>query len=175
MKNTLPLRLLLCVFTFLVATISLPSQASIITLSASIDGPQANAGAGTGSPGTGVASMLFDDVSNEFSWDISWSGLTGVVSVAHFHGPALLNQNAAVQVAISILSNPASGSATITDAQAADLLAGLWYINIHSTTFGGGEIRGQVVRQVTDVSAPGMLSLVVLSMIGLFYSRRRML
>jgi hypothetical protein len=87
----------------------------------------------------------------------------------------LLNQNAAVQVAISILSNPTSGSATINDAQAADLLAGLWYINIHSTFSPGGEIRGQVVRQVTDVSAPGMLSLVLLSMIGVFYSRRRML
>jgi hypothetical protein len=174
MKNKFTLRLLVCAFAFLVVTISSSSQASIINLSANIDGSQANAGIGSGSLGAGVANMLFDDVSNEFSWDISWSGLTGNVTAAHFHGAALPNQNAGVQVPISTLLSPTSGSANITGAQAADLLAGLWYINIHTDTSPGGEIRGQIVReQITDVSAPSMLSLVLLSMIGVFYSRRR--
>lgn len=173
MKITHPLHLLICTFIFIVVTISPPSQAGLITLTANIDGSQANAGTGTGSLGTGVANMLFDDVSNEFSWDISWSDLTGNVTAAHFHGPAFLNQNAGVQVAISNLSNPTSGSATINAAQEAGLLAGLWYINIHTDTSPGGEIRGQV--QVASVPEPGTLSLLLLSMIGVFYSRSKFL
>ena len=41
------------------------------------------------------------------------------------------------------------GRAAITDAQAADLLAGRWYVNIHTAAHGGGEIRfdGQVIRK----------------------------
>lgn len=176
MKIIRPLRLLMTAFVLILITISLPSQASIIKLTATIDGAQANAGAGTGSPGTGSASMLYDNVSNMFSWDISWSGLIGNVTVAHFHGPASPNQNASVQVSIDTLFNPTSGSAMITDIQASDLLAGLWYINIHSEFSPGGEIRGQVlIEQVVGVSAPGMLSVVLLSMVGAFYFRRRFL
>lgn len=176
MKITRPLRILACAFTFMLVTVSLPSQASIIKLSANIDGAQANAGSGTGSTGTGFASMMYNDLSNEFSWDVSWSGLTGNVTVAHFHGSALPNQNAGVQVAIATLFNPSSGSAIISASQAADLLAGLWYVNIHTTFSPGGEIRGQVVRErVANVSAPSVLSVFLLSIIGVFYFRRKTL
>ncbi len=171
MKITRSIHLIVCAFVLIVGTISAPSQASIITLTASIDGAQANAGLGTGSLGTGLANMFYDDVSNAFSWDISWSGLTGVVTVAHFHGAALPDQNAGVEVPISTLFNPTSGSTFISAAQAADLLAGLWYVNIHSDFSPGGEIRGQVIAdKVTKVSLPGMLSLLLLSMVGIFYS-----
>jgi hypothetical protein len=43
-------------------------------------------------------------------------------------------------------ASPANGTATLTDAQAADLQGGLWYINIHTNANRGGEIRGQVVK-----------------------------
>ena len=128
----------------------LPVSASIVNLTASIDGAQANAGAGTGSSGTGFATMTFDDTSNLFDWNISWTGLVNE-NAAHFHGPAFPGQNAGVQVGIGVASNPAIGSATLTGAQAADLLAGLWYINIHTTAFAAGEIRGQV--QVVPIPA----------------------
>jgi len=170
------IKLLTSFIAFVAFTISLPTQATIINFTSSIDGAQANAGAGTGSLGTGIASMLYDDVSNEFSWDLSWSGLTGIVTTAHFHGAALFNQNAGAQVTISIGSNPTSGSAIITAAQATDLLAGLWYINIHSDFKPGGEIRGQVARASepsVNVSEPSVLFLVLPLMMGIFYSRRR--
>ena len=150
------------------------ANADISNLSAIIDGAQANAGAGTGSPGTGVASMTYDDVTGVFAWDISWGGLIGTETVMHFHGPALPNQNAGVQVnfgAISGLTSPSIGSTTISTAQAADLLADLWYINIHTTLEPGGEIRGQVLR-VPEPTAVSML-LAAFGGFGLFHRRNR--
>lgn len=119
------------------------ANAAIFNLAANIDGIQS----GTGSPATGFASMTYDNVTGAFNWNIAWTGLTGNVTVAHFHGPALPGQNAGVQVdwgSISGLTSPSVGAANITAMQGNDLLAGLWYINIHSSLFPGGEIRGQV-------------------------------
>ena len=127
--------------------IPLHASAGVVHLEATIDGGQANAGAGTGSPGLGMASMTYDDVSGLFSWNIVWAGLIGTETVAHFHGPAAPGVNAGVQVSIDA-SSPSIGSATITAPQADDLLAGLWYINIHTDVQPGGEIRGQV--QIAD-------------------------
>jgi hypothetical protein len=38
------------------------------------------------------------------------------------------------------------GSAILTDTQAEDLMAGKWYVNIHTAAHKAGEIRGQVTR-----------------------------
>lgn len=167
MKN---LRILSVTLTCVLMLLANSAGAAIINLQSTIDGAQANAGAGTGSSGTGFATMTLDDATNLFSWDISWSGLNGNISVAHFHGPAAAGQNAGVQVnfgAISGLSSPSIGSTTISDTQEADLLAGLWYINIHTDLFSGGEIRGQV--QVVPIPAAiwlfgsGLLGLIGIS------------
>jgi len=127
----------------LLLAIPLHVSAAVIDLAATIDGAQANAGLGTGSPGLGMATMTYDDVTGQLSWTIVWDGLLTPAVVAHFHGPATPNQNAGVQIAIDPVS-PSVNSAIISDQQAADLLAGLWYINIHTATFPGGEIRGQI-------------------------------
>jgi hypothetical protein len=39
------------------------------------------------------------------------------------------------------------GSATLTDAQAADLAGGKLYVNVHTAANKGGEIRSQVVKK----------------------------
>ncbi len=43
-------------------------------------------------------------------------------------------------------ASPAQGSATLTDEQAADLMAGKYYVNVHTAANPGGEIRGQVTK-----------------------------
>jgi hypothetical protein len=144
------------------------SSAIIIPLSASIDGPQANAGAGTGSLGTGTASLTLDTATNQLSWNVTWAGLSGPVAAAHFHGPALPNQNAGVQVPIGIVS-PDIGVAIIGAGQAADLLAGLWYVNLHTAAFPGGEIRGNIVV----IPEPTTALLVGLGIMGLAVNARR--
>lgn len=97
--------------------------------------------------GTGTADIDYDPATRKLSWKVTYSGLTGPATAAHFHGPAEPGKNAGVMVPIpNIASSPAEGSATLTDAQAADLLAGKYYVNIHTAANPGGEIRGQVVK-----------------------------
>ena len=43
-------------------------------------------------------------------------------------------------------TSPFKGSAKLTDAQASDLMAGRWYVNIHTAANPGGELRGQLVK-----------------------------
>ncbi len=133
-----------------IAGLPVATEASVIELSAAMDGPSANAGEGTGSPGTGFASVIFDDVTKDLSWNITWAGLLGSPFAMHFHGPALPNQDAGIQIDTGVLNGgdlgpPVNGSAILSAAQEDDLLNGLWYLNVHTSVFSLGEIRGQVV------------------------------
>ena len=99
------------------------------------------------SAATGTADIDYDPASKKLSWKLSYTGLSGPATAAHFHGPAEAGKNAGVAVAIpNATSSPAEGSATLTDAQAADLIAGKYYVNIHTKDHPGGEIRGQVTK-----------------------------
>ena len=99
------------------------------------------------SAGKGTADIDYDAASKKLSWKVTYSGLSGPATAAHFHGPAAAGANAGVAVAIpNATSSPVDGSATLTDAQAADLTAGKYYINVHTAANPGGEIRGQVTK-----------------------------
>ena len=99
------------------------------------------------SAGKGTADLDYDPASKKLSWKLTYSGLSGPPTAAHFHGPAAAGANAGVAVAIpNAGSSPVEGSATLTDAQAADLMAGKYYINVHTAANPGGEIRGQVTK-----------------------------
>src|SRR5437868_1128618 len=99
------------------------------------------------SAGTGTADIDYDAATKKVSWKVIYSGLSGPATAAHFHGPAEAGKNGGVAVPIpNIASSPAEGSATLTDAQAADLMAGKYYINVHTAANPGGEIRGQVTK-----------------------------
>src|ERR1700737_1012722 len=99
------------------------------------------------SAGKGTADIDYDPATKKLSWKVTYSGLSGPATAAHFHGPAEAGKNAGVAVAIpNATSSPAEGSATLTDAQAADLVAGKYYVNVHTAANPGGEIRGQVTK-----------------------------
>jgi hypothetical protein len=99
------------------------------------------------SAATGKADIDYDAASKKLTWKLTYSGLTGPATAAHFHGPAEVGKNAGVAVAIpNATTSPNEGSATLTDAQAADLLAGKYYVNVHTAANPGGEIRGQVTK-----------------------------
>src|SRR3954453_10093750 len=98
------------------------------------------------SAATGTADLDYDAASKKLSWKLNYSGLSGPATAAHFHGPAEAGKNAGVAVAIPNTASGSEGSATLTDAQAADLVAGKYYVNIHTEANKGGEIRGQVTK-----------------------------
>ena len=99
------------------------------------------------SAGKGAADIDYDPASKKLSWKVTYSGLSGPATAGHFHGPADPDKNAGVAVPITnIATSPVEGSATLTDAQAADLVAGKYYVNIHTAANPGGEIRGQVTK-----------------------------
>jgi hypothetical protein len=129
----------------LTATVVLAGPAFAEKFKASLNGksevpPNATAG-------TGTADIDYDPATKKLSWKLTYSGLTGPAKAAHFHGPAEAGKNAGVVVAIpGATSSPADGSATLTDAQAADLEAGKLYVNVHTEANPGGEIRGQVTK-----------------------------
>ena len=122
-----------------------PSMADMMKMKASLKG--ANEVPPTQTSGSGSVDVTYDSASKKLSWKLSYSGLSGPATAAHFHGPAEAGKNAGVAVPIPGAANsPVEGSATLTDAQAADLLAGKLYVNIHTAANPGGEIRGQVTK-----------------------------
>lgn len=98
--------------------------------------------------GTGTMRAMLDTQSNVLTWTINYSGLTGPATAGHFHGPAIPGQNAGVALPLTgSLVSPISGTATLSATQLADVLAGKWYINLHTAANPGGEIRGQLNLQ----------------------------
>lgn len=96
-----------------------------------------------GSPGTGSAQVEIEG--STLRWTITWSGTTGPVTAGHFHGPAAPGSNAGVVLPFKPpYTSPLRGEAQLTPAQIADVKAGLWYVNLHTAQFPGGELRGQV-------------------------------
>ena len=96
----------------------------------------------------GTADAVLDTQTRVLRWKVSFSKLPGPVTMAHFHGPAAIGANAGVALGFAApVSSPYEGRATLTVQQAADLLAGRWYINIHTARFPAGEIRGQMIER----------------------------
>nr|MDP2192365.1 CHRD domain-containing protein [Rhodoferax sp.] len=97
-------------------------------------------------PATGRVDALLDKNTLLFRWKLSFTGLSGPATAGHFHGPAAIGANANTTLPFkNPIKSPLDGRAMLTPAQAADLLAGKWYINIHTTAHPGGEIRGQMI------------------------------
>ena len=109
--------------------------------------------------GTGTGSFTLSDTGS-FSYSISYSGLSGNSSAAHVHGPGAPGVDAPVVFGLQggtfgQTFGSFSGSQQLNATQIGQLNSGLWYVNIHSANFGGGEIRGQI----TAVPEPGTWAL----------------
>lgn len=133
------------------------------------------------SPGTGFATVDYDDTAHLLTIGVSFSGLTGTTTASHIHAPttAPFFQNAGVatttpyfagfpigvtsgtynnvlDLTMSSSWNPSyvtnQGGGTNAGAEAAlaaAMAAGKAYFNIHTSTFGGGEIRGFLIPEPT--------------------------
>lgn len=164
---------------------------SLIVISASLCAAQAQSYIANLSPlldggglrqGTGTVSVSLSGLT--LSLNGSYSGITANMTGGHIHGPGGPGTNAPViydLIGNGVLSGTTSGTYngsfnlisnptgyTTTAQQLADLNAGLWYLNIHDSSFPGGEIRGQIL----PVPEPSILALAVLGT-GAWLLRRR--
>jgi hypothetical protein len=171
------------------AIIPLTSSAGIFIFDANLSGPAESPT--NASPGTGFAQVTFDNTANTMEVNVTFSGLTGTTTASHIHAATASPFTGTAPVATTTPTFTAFplgvssgsydhifdmtqatsynssfiGGGTVAAAEAAllnDMLAGETYLNIHTTTFGGGEIRGFL----TQVPEPSLSALFALGLIG---------
>jgi CHRD domain/PEP-CTERM motif len=151
MKKLLPLLLL----------IALPciSQAQILFFHADLDGAQSS----TPSAGTGFANAWLNVGTNELTFNLVWTGLGSLTTNGHIHR-GLPGVAGPVTVPFPGLPLGQTFGAynrvfTLTAPLSADLIAGLDYVNIHTSQFPAGEIRGQLIAAPNPVPEPSTYAL----------------
>lgn len=148
---------------------------------------------GGGSGGEIGSGISFNDVSKVLTINIGWGAangfttLTGAATGAHLHGPGSFSQN--VGVVVNFLTNgvtagytsasyttnttanagSVSGTVTLDATRESQLMSGLLYVNAHTATNGGGEIRGNLVQ----APEPTTTVLALLGLAGIAARRRR--
>ena len=98
--------------------------------------------------GTGMVEAKYDTSSMKLTYTITYSGLTGTATAAHFHGPAKPGANAGPIITLDKLDSPIKGEATLTAEQAKELADGMWYLNVHTAAHPPGETRGQLMKKM---------------------------
>jgi hypothetical protein len=159
------------VVAFGILALAVPAAHATLLFQATLDGTQESSP--NSSPGTGFGTVVLNDTEDQITVNLNWSGLTAPATASHIHGPAAPGFNAAVVFPFSGVPTATAGAIpeqvfTMPAARLADFKAGLYYFNIHTSEFPGGEIRGQI-RQVPE---PATLSLLVLGGLMLRHKRR---
>ena len=97
----------------------------------------------------GTVIVQYDTSTKQLALLGDYQNLTTAITGSHIHGPfGPPGTNAGVLVTLTNTGGTTgtiNGTATLTPAQEADLLAGNMYVNVHSGTYPGGEIRGQLI------------------------------
>jgi CHRD domain/PEP-CTERM motif len=124
------------------------------------------------SMGSGMGWGTLNADTNWLDFNVTFSGLTSPQTAAHFHSPGPPGVNAPVEIPLP-LGSPIHFMGTLTDLEESQLLSGLFYVNVHTTMFPGGEIRGQLVvgSAVPEPSTYGLFGAAAL--VGLVAYRRR--
>lgn len=118
------------------------------------------------STGSGYARVVLNESALTVTWTVVFTGLSSNQTASHIHGPAAVGANAGVLInfpAVGGTAGTLTGTAAITAVQISHLRAGNGYVNIHTSNFAGGEIRGQLgKRRPIDNDGDGRTDLSIL-------------
>lgn len=102
---------------------------------------------------TGSGLAVIELVGDDLYYTVSYSGLSAALTNGHFHTGAVGVSGGVVHGLQNLSPTGAFGVwADLTPAQLAQLQAHGFYINIHTSAFPGGEIRGQVLTRGTCIA-----------------------
>lgn len=93
------------------------------------------------SAGSGTFTGTYDKSNRMLMYTVTFQGITPNGGHIHAAAPGM---NGPVVVAFTSNTSPISGMATLSEADAAELLAGHFYVNFHTAANPGGEIRGNI-------------------------------
>ena len=160
------------------ASLCAPLGAAIVQYQVTLDGNLQQFPV-NGSLGTGLANLTLDTVASTLQFDMSYSGLGANTTNSHIHCCAAPGANGPVIVPFlpaGFVTGATSGtflaSFTLTATQVGNIQSGLSYINIHTTAFPGGEIRGNITA-ATIVPEPATVGLMGAALGGLALLRRK--
>lgn len=97
---------------------------------------------------TGTARVTLDRATRVMTYELTFENLTGPAIAAHFHAGA--GDQAGIRIALigaARAPGPLTGQVGLNPQEAADLLAGRWYVNIHTPSHPDGEIRAQLLPE----------------------------
>ena len=105
----------------------------------------------TASGATGYLEGVYRPSTKVFEYRLNLVGLSGPISGGALHGPAAPGETAPAvsPINIPIYDYTIRDGVTLTREQAAELLAGRWYVSVTTLEYPGGEIRGQIVPVAT--------------------------
>ena len=179
-------------FAAIVLLLATPAFGATSTFTGSLTGAAENPP--TGSPGTGTATVFYDSTLHTLRVSMSFSGLVGTTTASHIHCCAVAPTNAGVATQVPTFAgfplgvtsgtydhtldltqassfNPAyvtANGGTVASAEVAlvsGMANGQAYLNIHTSTNAGGEIRSFLALQSTDVPSLSHLGLGLLGLL----------
>ena len=115
---------------------------------------------------TGYARVVLNESAGTITFTVVFSGLSSTQTASHIHAPGAIGATAAVAInfgAVGGTSGTITGTVAITPTQIAQIRAHQGYVNVHSTNFSGGEIRGQLAaKRPVDFDGDGRTDFSVL-------------
>ena len=95
--------------------LTLPSQAAPVSFKVALTGAQQVPPVQTGANGT--ADLSYDPATRLLTWSVTYNGLSGPATMAHFHGPAVKGKNGPPAIWLAekgaTVTSPIKGQATL--------------------------------------------------------------
>lgn len=170
-----------------IAAVATPSEAVQIVYATELAG--SNEVPPSGSPATGSATVVYDSLAHTLTVSYSFAGLTSGLADGHIHCCTAVGSN--IGVAVGFTGLPLGATTGGDDSEVYDLTApatfrqgfiddfaggvaanaeaalvaglnsGLAYFNLHTPTFPGGEIRGQLAATTVPIPEPRIYAMLL--------------